>query len=482
MATVVFNQGWSLAPQPVSYEYTFNSRYDSHKAYLMLDADGTYTIKVDGQSYSPYEASAKRSPNYKSGMAQLASQMMHRIETYNATFTGLYKQTVHLAVGSFKEREMAANLSKTDAEIEAEADKQIKKPDFSGIVLKRYNKKPYKGTAPTKSSAEAILNEEANHKYFAVLRSRSAEKKQFVQENLNDVYQDRIEKFKELQSYFGKIQDTLAATADAKHIADYNSKRNAMLAEYKSRRDAFIYDRTERRNKDRNYLNGPFDYVDKSIMDLKTKAHFPFEVTIITYYSKQDSLLDVKAIIPEYIPIPETKASILSSGKISVKAKLQREKSQDLVLCQLGVSYYLCGFLFNISANIKTIRFSLLTKSNNDGLYWLQFSRDQFFTLDFTSIDPLLTLERFPHVIKYGRVELERMEKKEFERKIKDALLIAGQASNSNQTVLSLTDAAHILDAMPNADDLRKAVDDAKAKGQSVVVADKKYENILKEL
>lgn len=59
---------------------------------------------------------------------------------------------------------------------------------------------------------------------------------------------------------------------------------------------------------------------------------------------------------------------------------------------------------------------------------------------------------------------------------------MAGQASNANQTVLSMTDAQHILDAMPNADDLRKAVDDATAKGQSVVVADKKYENILKEL
>ena len=45
-----------------------------------------------------------------------------------------------------------------------------------------------------------------------------------------------------------------------------------------------------------------------------------------------------------------------------------------------------------------------------------------------------------------------------------------------------MTDAAHILDAMPNAVDLKKAVDDAKTKGQSVVVADKKYENILKEL
>ena len=482
MATVIINQGRSLAPQPASYEYTFNSRYGSHRAYLQLDADGSYTIKVDGQINSPFEASAKRSPNYKTGKTQLANQMIHRIETYYATFTGLYKQTMHLAVGSYKEREMAVNLRKTDAEIEAEADTQVKKPDYSSIVLKKYNKKPYKGVAPTKQSAEAILNEEADHKFFAVFRSHSREKKQYVEENLNDVYQDRIEKFRELQSYFGKIQETLAVTADAMHIADYNSKRNIMLAKYKSRRDAFIYDRTERRDKDKNYIIGPLDYVDKSIMDLKTKVHFPFEVTVITSYSKTESLLDVKTIIPDYIPIPETKASILSSGKISVKSKLQREKNQDMVLCQLGVAYYLCGFLFNISANIKTIRLSLLAKSNNDGLYWVQFPRDQFFTLDFTNIDPLLTLERFPHVIKYGRVELERMEKKEFDRKIKDALIIAGQASNSNKTVLSLTDAASILEEMPNADDLRKSVDDAKAKGQSVIVVDKKYENILKEL
>ena len=255
-----------------------------------------------------------------------------------------------------------------------------------------------------------------------------------------------------------------------------------MLAEYKSRRDAFIYDRTERRDKDKNYIIGPFDYVNKSIMDLKTKVHFPFEVTVKTSYSKLESLLDVKAFIPDYIPIPGIKASILSSGKISVKSKLQREKNQDMVLCQLGISYYLCGFLFNISANIKTIRFSLLSSNNGDGYYWVQFPRDQFFTLDFASIDPLLTLERYPHVIKYGRISLESFDANEFKAKINDALLIAGQASDSNQTVLSLTDAAHIFDAMPNAEDLRKAIDNAKAIGQSVVVVDKKYENILKEL
>lgn len=482
MATVTLFPDKPQEPQTVTYDYSFNSRYDYHHAILSLDSQGNYEVRVDGVENSTYESSAKRCPNYKTGMSYLANQMLTAINTKDAAYRDIYKNTVHLAIGSYKEREMADTAKRSDADIEAEADNKVKKADLASIVLKKFNKAIFSGKAPSKGEVEANLREEADHKFFSVWKNRSAEKNQFVDENEETVLKDRQEKYNELKSYFDKIQDTLRATTNAAYLKEYNEKRKNAVDDYNNRRKAFIDDLKNRRDVAVGYLTGPKDYVDDGIKDLKSKSHLPFKVKLTTKYVQKESLLNVEATIPGVIPVPEIKASVLSSGRISIKNKLQREKNQDIVLCQLGLAYYLCGFLFNISANIKTIRFSLLASDNEDGYYWVQFPRDQFFTFDFSSIDPLLTLERYPHVIKYGKISLEPINASDFKAKINDALLIAGQASSSNQTVLSLTDAAQILDAMPNAVDLKKAVDDAKTKGLSIVVADKKYENILKEL
>lgn len=482
MATVTLFPETQKTPQTVTYDYTFNSRYGFHRAKLSLDPLGNYEIRVDGMTNSTYEASAKRSPSYKTGLASVANQMIATFDDNDAAYRDIIKHTVHLAIGSFKEREMAVTAKKTDAEIEAEADKHVKKPDISSIQLKKFNRKNFAVKTPTQKDVEENLREEAGHRFFSLWKSRSNEKSQFIKDNSDAVLKDRQTKYNELKSFFGKIQDTLAAREEESYLNEYNTKRNNAISDYNNRRSSFISDCKSQRTAADNYINGPKSYVDEGIKNLKNRSHLPFKIKLTTKYSQKDGLLDVEASVPGIIPIPETKASVLSSGRISIKSKLQREKSQDLVLCQLGIAYYLCGFIFNISANIKTIRFSLLASDNGDGYYWVQFPRNQFSTLDYTSIDPLLTMERFPHVIKYGKISLEPINSNDFKAKINDALLIAGQANNTNQTVLSLSDAQHIIDAMPNADDLRLAMDEAKSKGYSVVVADKKYENILKEL
>lgn len=482
MATVTLFPDKPQEPQTVTYEYSFNSRYDYHRARLALDPQGNYEVTVDGVANSTYEASAKRNPNYKTGMSYLANQMLTAISTNEAAYRDIYKNTAHLAVGRYKEREMADTAKKTDADIEAEADKKVKKADLASIVPKKFNKATFSGKAPSKGDVEAKLRDEADHKFFSIWKNRSAEKNQFIDKNEEAVLKDRQEKYDELKSYFDKIQDTLGATTNASYLKEYHEKRKKAVEEYNNRRKAFIDNLKNRRDVAVGYLTGPKDYVDDGIKDLKNRSHLPFKVKLTTKYVQKESLLNVEVSVPVIIHIPMTKGTLLSSGRVSIKSKLQREMYQDMVLCQLGIAYYLCGFLFNISANIKTIRFSLLASDNGDGYYWVQFPRDQFFTLDFSNIDPLLTLERYPHVIKYGKISLEPINASTFKAKINDALLIAGQASSSNQTVLSLTDAEHILDAMPNSVDLKKAVEESKTKGQSVVVADKKYENILKEL
>ena len=469
-------------PQSTFYGYTFNSRYGSHRAEISLTSDGTYSIRIDGQINSSYEASAKRNPYYKIGMSTVAKEMLTRYANTDSAFRNIVKNTPQLAIGSFKEKEMTDLVKKTRSDFEAEADKNISGPDYSHLKLTRYSKKAYQGTKPTKAQVEENLREEANHKFFSLFKNRSSEKNEFVENNVEAVYQDRWAKYNELKQYFDNIQDVIASKVDAKNVSEYNSQKSRILADYKRKRDAYILDRVAKRKNAEDFLNGPVDYVVSGIKELQSKITFPFDADMLVNYQQMEGSMDVQVSIPSIIMIPETKATLLASGRISVKNKLQREKSQDLVLCQLGLAYYLCGSLFNVSANIKKICFSLIQRESGNGIYWVQFQRNQFFQVDFHSIDPLLIMEHYPHVFKYGKIELEPIPTADFKAKINDALLIAGQASNANQTVISVSDARRILDAMPNAFDLRKSYEDALTKGNSVLVTEKKYENILKEL
>lgn len=470
----------SMVPQTVTYDYNFNSGL--HRAHITLDSNGNYAIRVDGQNNSLFENSAKRDAHYKKAIRFLSDEMFNQFHSCDAAYTELHKHTVQLSIGRSMEEEMSKLVNLTFKDIEIQADRQVKKPDTSSVVLKVFEKTNYKGKLPSKENAIANLREEAKHKYFSLWRTHSSERQQFVDNNLEEVYNDSIVKYDELKDYFSEIQDVCAAKANAQYLEDYNNQLNSMVADYNQRRDAFVFNLTEKQKKAINYITGPEDYVDKSLIALSEKVNLPFTVTLETNYSQKEGLLTAKAVIPSYINIPDTKASILSTGRISIKNKLQREMNQGLSSCQIGLSYYLCGYIFNISANIKTIRFSLMARENGDGYYWVQFSREQFFSNDFQSFDPLLFLERCPHVIQYGKASLESINKVDFDNKIKDALLIAEQASDYNKSVITLDDAWKILRAMPDAEDLRKAIAQAQTRGNSVVIVNKKYENILKEL
>ena len=213
----------------------------------------------------------------------------------------------------------------------------------------------------------------------------------------------------------------------------------------------------------------------------KLNFQIPFDITLDVDYNKVDGIIDATASLPSLITIPDKKAVPLASGKISIKDKLKRELDADTANTLLGLSYYLAGYLFNLSVNVSVVRLSVVTGFS--AYYWVEFERKSFSTLSFSSLYPLQDFFSHPNVIDYTKSSIELINESDFRQRIKDAIKVSDLLSqNPDLIVLSVSEAEKIIKILDGTDDLKQAVKEAKSNRSSVVVANKRYKNILSEI
>jgi hypothetical protein len=312
-----------------------------------------------------------------------------------------------------------------------------------------------------KAEVEADLQEEANHKFFSVWSGNSSKKREFVSDTLEEEYNERISNWEELKQYHETIQSCVEAQTNAEFQKEFNECKKAIEDE----------------------LYGDDAYVNQQLFEANSKLNFqiPFDVTLDVDYNKVDGIIDATASLPSLITIPDKKAVPLTSGKISVKDKLKRELDADTANTLLGLSYYLAGHLFNLSVNVSIVRLSVVTGFS--AYYWVEFNRNSFSALSFSSLYPLQDFFSHPNVIDYTKSSIELISESDFRQRIKDAIKVSDMLShNPDLIVLSVNEAEKIIKILDGTDDLKQAVKEAKSNRSSVVVANKRYKNVLSEI
>ena len=120
------------------------------------------------------------------------------------------------------------------------------------------------------------------------------------------------------------------------------------------------------------------------------------------------------------------KATLKTTGKMSVRAKTQGDIQQDYANTCLSLMYYVACNVFNITPNIQTCRISLYTARKANGICWMEFNRNRFSTLFLSSLDPLLDMMGWPNVANLKVLKttskLDSMEKTTFENQIKSQI------------------------------------------------------------
>lgn len=397
------------------------------------------------------DAAARRTNEYKSAYKEVTANMLQVYEENTRAYTYLHE-----------------NMPSVESVVKL-------KNDLMTLSPQKYERGHFDFRKPTKDDIEKDLLEEAKNINFDKTKTNGhVDEKMFVKEHINEMIEVRQQAWQEACDFFNKIED-----------AREERENTRLFAEYKS-----LY------NRKKEYIDGNESVVKKELLNLCGKVSVPYNLSLSFAYNQTTHILETSIIVEDGISVPITKATILASGKISIKNKLVRETITEKTNSAISLTYFLAAHLFNVSPNIQYLRLSLYERNKQNPLLWVEFEREKFICVNPYRVGVLSDILSYPNVLEFknraGSIELCAMDKTSFDNNV--AMAVKRENENhleyqstysdlgNNDIAISFEDAS-ILCEIPNlSNEIRKAISTAKDKGLSYVTIDKKLKGILDEL
>ena len=410
-------------------ECTFSIYGVSSKIKLTIDSSGEYYLHTP---YNVSEASVKRNPAYKVAVNSVTSQMLDSYFNAIKPYTEIHKKTVSIV----------PEVKYTDK--------------LNQLSPRKYRRQLFEVHQPMISEAEIMVCAETKSRNECGLQDSSIAPSVLLQGMQN--------RYEQLRQYFDLVESSLEDINNKKYLEEYNAEKLSIEA----------------------YLYGPSEYVSKQ-MDLICGQIISPENFILSYdYDKDDSLLKLSFHFASdsLANQQDYSASLLASGKLSVKSKAKKDIEIERSLFFSGLSFYVSSLCFNISANIKRIR--VVVTRPNEGIYWVEFTRYMFSKMRNYSLNPMDELMNAPNVVKInasGNIVAMPIDKFNQQVQIQTAILNNSYMAGGDALyTISIADAKLICKYIPGENNLRSLISQVESLGGKTVSVDKKYEKILKEI
>ena len=255
---------------------------------------------------------------------------------------------------------------------------------------------------PTENEAkELVVNEARNLNHNP--KSPSVNESDFVKANLDIVKKQRMDAWNEIQKLFNLIEKAQADKANASFKRAYDASVRAQ----------------------QEIIDGESHIVDDAFNSFPNTLIVPFIIEMDYKYNQAGKSIDVSIELTEdpSLKVPMKKATLKTTGKLSVRSKTQGEIQQDYANTCMSLMYYVACNVFNITPNIQTCRVALYSASKASGICWIEFNRNRFSTLNLSSLDPMFDMMGWPNVanlkVLKTTAKLESIDKATFEKQIK---------------------------------------------------------------
>lgn len=415
---------------------------------IELTPFGDYILNTD---YNITEGAARRTAEYKSAYNKVTMDMLHAYERETHAYTRLHENMIAVTPMAKFQQELMS------------------------LLPKKYVRSTFTLPKPTKDDIENDLRNEVGFINFDKTNTvNHVEEKTFIKNKLNSMIEIRQSAWQEAFNLFELIEDAKAEKANAQFFAEYKALYNIK----------------------KEYIEGKESAVLQEIDTICHKMQVPYNLSLSFSYNKENCLLNVDVCLEDGITIPTSKASVLSSGKISIKNKLVKEMITDKTNSAISLIYYIASHLFSASPNIQYLRLGLYDKGIQNPMLWVEFDRDKFSKIKSRTIEVISDILGYPNVLEFKNrgdaLELCCLNSSDFTQNVAIAIQRANEVHPKSQSAvytdigdgmisISFEDAQKLL-SIPNiSSDIRKAVSIAKDKGLSYVIIEKKYSKILSE-
>ena len=421
----------------------FNVSYSKYgSGVIELTPYGDYILTTSGIT----DAAARRTVEYKSAYNRVTMDMLHAYEAENRAYTSIHH-----------------NIPKIK-------DIEVSKKELINLTPKKYTRHRFELPKPTKSEVEDNLCNEVKYINF---NDENVSEKEYIKESLNKLTEYRQQYWQEANELFEQIEDAKEKRENKKYFTEYKRKYNQK----------------------EEYINGEEDIVEEGINASCSTIEIPYNISISYTYNKVKHLLSVEMTFENGINVPVSKATILTSGKISIKNKLVKEIIQDKTKSIISCAYYMAGKYFNVSPNILYIRMSIYDTNKQNPLLWVEFERDKLSKLSPLLTDIISDILGYPHVLNYktkgDALELAIMNKTTFNNEVlfEISKLNSSRVSvesiitdlNADYIALSFNEAQRLINVPRLSEAIKKALSIAKDNGSTYVTLSKQYKGIIEE-
>ena len=337
-------------------------------ATILMNGMGEVTFEEYGRQITdPSEITyIKRHSDWKSKVYELSLNLMNQIDSNINSKRNTYKYTPKLITNS-EIQNIINNLQCKTYSIATYKNESFQ--EINNKALQDSNR-----YAEINASKKPFWKKDKNRKELAAKKLQ-----EFI-----DFYKD-VDAEKEAKYY--EHENNVKQQKDSEYLHIFNDEKNSYLK--------IITDN----EKDINNM-----LID-SLNDFSKK----FDITNITsnYNKNLDNTVIITVSLPNDECIEFRKGNMLASGKISVKQRPEKEIIQDWYIFCYGIILNMVATVFNVNTCIKKVlintKYSELNKVTGnivqkDFINCL-FERNTFEKINFTNIDPELTVKNFETTI-----------------------------------------------------------------------------------
>ncbi len=348
------------------------------------------------------------------------------------------------------------------------------KKELMDLSPNKYQRNKFTLPKPTKADVEEDLRKDVFSLNFDTTKSDKVSEKDYIRQHVNKLTEERQHGWQEACDLFNKIEDAREERENAKFFAEYKNKYNQK----------------------QNFIEGNEASVKDALSTMCSSICIPYNIGVSYDYEKNAHLLEVELIFEDGINVPNTKAVVLASGKISIKNKLVKEMISDKTQSILSCVYYIAANMFNVSPNIQYLRLSVYDKDKHNPLLWVEFDRDIFARIKPKMVGLHSDILGYPHVLDFktkgDAIELSVMKESQFVNDVKSKItnlnsnrpasgLTASELVNG-KIAISFDEAQRLTEIPMMCSLMKKAIAEAKDNGWTYVAIDKQYKGVIEEL
>lgn len=337
------------------------------KVQLKLDDSGNPILNVFNEYGNEIfdESTIRKVKNlaqYKESIERLRNEKVQEIEEQLRGFTEIYKFTPQLN------------------------NEKIVRKKLDVLIPDKYTREEFNSPKPLLEDIRNELDKESQVKIKKMLFWKNKQlRNKYIEDNLEDRFAEKTKKWDISKRAFIARQDKIEKEKNDRFNETFQSKKSDL----------------------ENFLSADDTYISSKIESILSEISLPIQFSLDFEFDRANGVLHVDLDLPEIEDIPLKKVNVLSSGKISIKEKTQKEINHEYALCVCGISYYFCSLFFNITSQIKIIQISGYTQRINKQtgsiddqyIYSIEFEREKFDSLKVQQIDPIEAFSNFKNRI-----------------------------------------------------------------------------------